>query len=88
MLSFYYHNNGSTVYSMAEHVAAALVERAISGGLQQLAMERSNQLVACPISDEFTAEKGEKYIERTVKVAVMITDLNTTTCVCLCRSGK
>lgn len=63
---------------MAERVAAALVERAISGGLQQLAMERSSQPVAWPTSEEFTVEKGEKAIERTVKVQLMTADLSTT----------
>lgn len=72
---------------MAERVAAALVERAISGGLQQLAMERSSQPVAWPTSEEFTVEKGEKAIERTVKVQVMTADLSTTH-VRLCRDGK
>ena len=62
---------------MAERVAAALVERAISGGLQQLAMERSSQPVAWPSSEGFTAEKGEKAIERTVKVQGMTAGLST-----------
>lgn len=74
---------------MAELVAAALVERAISGGLQQLAMERSSQPVAWPSSEGFTAEKGEKAIERTVKVQVMTADLkHYHMYVCLCRDGK
>lgn len=56
------------VNNMADLVAAALVERAISSGLEQLALERGNQAVVWPVSEEFTIEKGEKAIEKTVKV--------------------
>lgn len=57
--------------NMADVVAAAVVERAISSGLDQLAIERGNQPVVWPVSEEFTIEKGEKAIENIVKVQVM-----------------
>lgn len=52
-------------------VAAELVQRAISGGLERVASERASKTVAWPVSEDFTVEKGQQAIGETVKVCIL-----------------